>query len=345
MNNFTNEHVKKELKKKVISLLVGIVLIAIAIATGVMREKAADKKIKDAKNMHETILMSDNEEKSSYVTIYYYPYGFADYADDDKNAYYIVADEKYFYIAYMNKKKVENLTEEELKQGYKLKGTTKEIPDDVKKLGVEAFNEWYEDVEDFKKIYITDFDDMLGSIYLDTTKTKYAATTDYNAILIFSAIMGTIVFAIGLYNTVFYKRKLNKLTTSDVMLLDSEMNSSNAKFYDKASIFLTGKYLIDLRRFDYYDYNDIKWVYTHIQRTNGIKSSENLIIVTEDGKKHSIAATSGSKKTRTMYEEIYETLTTKNPNIRVGYSNDNIKLYEEEQKKIKSDKKQKKKDK
>ena len=126
------------------------------------------------------------------------------------------------------------------------------------------------------------------------------------------------------------------------MTIDSELNSDSTKYYNKANIVLTNRYLIDFRKFGYYDYKDIKWVYTHIQRTNGIKSSEQLVIVTTDGKKHFIAATAGTKKMKTMYEEIYNTLISKNPDIRVGYTSDNIKLDIEENKQIKQDKKSKK---
>ena len=341
MKEFTNIYVKKEYKKKILPLIIGIIFLLIAAFTWYLREGVVNEKLKNTKDLHETILMDDNIEKSSYVTINYYPYGFADYEDDENNAYYIVADEKYFYIAYMNKKKVEKLTKEELQNGVKLEGSTASVPYDVKKLAVDAYNEWYSDVEDFKPIYTAQFDDMFGSIYLDTTKTKYALTTEYNGIYIVSLLIGICLTIYGAYITISYRRRLSKLTTDEIIMLDNEMNN-NGKFFNKADLFLTDKYLIDFHKFNYFDYKDIKWVYTHIQRTNGVKSNESLVISLKDGTTHFIASTSGSKKMKPIYEEIYEMISTKNPDVRIGYTNEYIKLNQEEYKKIKEEKKKNK---
>lgn len=341
MKEFTNIYVKKEYKKKILPLIIGIIFLLIAAFTWYLREGVVNEKLKNTKDLHETILMDDNIEKSSYVTINYYPYGFADYEDDENNAYYIVADEKYFYIAYMNKKKVEKLTKEELQNGVKLEGSTASVPYDVKKLAVDAYNEWYSDVEDFKPIYTAQFDDMFGSIYLDTTKTKYALTTEYNGIYIVSLLIGICLTIYGAYITISYRRRLSKLTTDEIIMLDNEMNN-NGKFFNKADLFLTDKYLIDFHKFNYFDYKDIKWVYTHIQRTNGVKSNESLVISLKDGTTHFIASTSGSKKMKPIYEEIYEMISTKNPDVRIGYTDEYIKLNQEEYKKIKEEKKKNK---
>ena len=341
MKEFTNIYVKKEYKKKILPLIIGIIFLLIAAFTWYLREGVVNEKLKNTKDLHETILMEDNTEKSSYVTINYYPYGFADYEDDENNAYYIVADEKYFYIAYMNKKEVEKLTKEELQKGVKLEGSTANVPYDVKKLAVDAYNEWYSDVEDFKPIYTAQFDDMFGSIYLDTTKTKYALTTEYNGIYIVSLLIGICLTIYGAYITISYRRRLSKLTTDEIIMLDNEMNN-NGKFFNKADLFLTDKYLIDFHKFNYFDYKDIKWVYTHIQRTNGVKSNESLVISLKDGTTHFIASTSGSKKMKPIYEEIYEMISTKNPDVRIGYTDEYIKLNQEEYKKIKEEKKKNK---
>ena len=341
MKEFTNIYVKKEYKKKILPLIIGIIFLLIAAFTWYLREGVVNEKLKNTKDLHETILMEDNIEKSSYVTINYYPYGFADYEDDENNAYYIVADEKYFYIAYMNKKEVEKLTKEELQKGVKLEGSTANVPYDVKKLAVDAYNEWYSDVEDFKPIYTAQFDDMFGSIYLDTTKTKYALTTEYNGIYIVSLLIGICLTIYGAYITISYRRRLSKLTTDEIIMLDNEMNN-NGKFFNKADLFLTDKYLIDFHKFNYFDYKDIKWVYTHIQRTNGVKSNESLVISLKDGTTHFIASTSGSKKMKPIYEEIYEMISTKNPDVRIGYTDEYIKLNQEEYKKIKEEKKKNK---
>ena len=75
MNKFTNIYVKKEYKKKLLPLIIGIIFLIIAAVSWYIREGVVNEKLKDTKDMHETILMDDNIEKSSYVTINYYPYG------------------------------------------------------------------------------------------------------------------------------------------------------------------------------------------------------------------------------------------------------------------------------
>lgn len=345
MKCFNNENVKKEYKNKIVTIIVGICILLLSIGVYYVREKEVNKKLEAAKDLDSTISMPNNDEKSSYVTINYYM-SFANYSNDKNNAYYMVGDSKYLYIIYTNIKDMEKLTEEDLKLGVKFSGVTKATNSDVKKLAIEAYNDEFKEYENFKELYLSDFDSMFGNIYLDTTKTKYALTTGYNAIMILLIFVGLIVFAPSFIYLILFRKRTKKLTLDELSMLDVEMSNPDSKYYKKAHIYLTNNYIVDLSKFNYFNYKDIKWVYTHIQRTNGVKTSESIVINTKDGKNHFVAATNGFKKTKEMYDDIYQTIVAKNPEVRVGYTSDNIKTNNEENKKIRKEKKeQKKKDK
>ena len=83
-------------------------------------------------------------------------------------------------------------------------------------------------------------------------------------------------------------------------------------------------------------------MYRYELRQNGVKTQQSIKIYTKDGKTYVIATTPAMTKNQTaVYEEIWNTIETKNPNMRLVYTKENIQAMREKAKEIKSMKKMK----
>ena len=107
--------------------------------------------------------------------------------------------------------------------------------------------------------------------------------------------------------------------------LDNEMNDADAFYYEKTHLYLTKNYIINFQgRFKVIEYRDVIWMYAMNYRTNGIKTSQSINIMDVKGKVTSIATinivTKGKKE---IYDEIWNTIASKNTNILLGYTKEN----------------------
>lgn len=318
---FTNKAVEKERKKIKIYLWIAALSLIIMGVFIFIGNKTIETAKKDKDTMHNVILKEDNENvnKKASLDVYTNPYKFAIY-DDTTDAYYFVMDDKYMYIVYMGALDFNKLNKEDIKDNpIKVEGVTKKTPDDIKKLAINAYNDAMENEED--KLSIEDFDNYFGSIYLDIT-------IEGNTIGDFEYLMATIFGLIGLtmliiflvINTKF-KKGIKKLDSNEIMKIDMEMNDPEAFYYEKAHLYLTKNYIINFAgNFNVINYKDVIWAYPFVMRTNGIKTSQSVMVVTKDGKAKKVADidvfTKGKKE---IFDEIFNTITSKNKDMIVGY--------------------------
>lgn len=67
------------------------------------------------------------------------------------------------------------------------------------------------------------------------------------------------------------------------------------------------------------------WVYPFITKQNGITTSKSIYVVTNNGKSNVIAVVNTwGKKNKASYEELYQDIINKVPNVLVGYSKENM---------------------
>ena len=104
--------------------------------------------------------------------------------------------------------------------------------------------------------------------------------------------------------------------------LDEEMNSSNAFYYKNTHLYLTENYIINFSgMFKVISYKDVIWMYSMVYRTNGIKTKQSIKVMTKNGKTYEIAAIDVlTKAKKEIYDEIWNTIISKNNNIILGYT-------------------------
>lgn len=337
MNNFTNVNIKKEYKKKIINLIIGVVLIILALGCKVWQNKEIEKAIANTKDLNSIIVKKEGKKEGlpSYLNVKSKPFKFAVY-DDTTNSYYIVSDGKYLYVLYMTlsdfrKLNVDTITEKAIK----VEGVTAPTTIDIKKLAIEVYNEGLEDAE---KLTLADYDNYFGSVYLDLTRDIGTNVAPIPwTLFFFLTIIGVIVLIVALAELISFKKAIKKLADHEIEDLDKELNKDSAFYYQKAHLYLTDHFIVNFGGFlRIIRYEDILWMYKFEQRTNGIKTSQNLKVLTKDGKTSSIANIDVvTKAKREVFDEIANTIASKNNKILIGYTEENIKAMKEKVKEIK----------
>lgn len=328
---FTNKAVEKERKKLKNLMYVWILLFVLSgvfFYLGMKADEASEKQMKD---LHSIIIdkSEDKDKKRSYININSIPYKFAVYDGIDE-AYYFVADKNYMYVAYMDETDFKLLNDEDIKNNPKrIEGTTEYVTKEIKKLAIDTYNEAMENEED--KLSIADYDNYFGSVYLDIRTESDTEGGFYYLLFIMTLIGGVTMLIIERIYVHKFNKGIKKLSDSEIMNLDNEMNSADAFYYSKARLYLTNNYIINFGgTFRAIKYDDIIWIYPFEYRTNGIKTSQSIIVVTKDGKKNRVASIDViTKKKKEMYNEIFNTIASKNKNIIVGYTKETIKQAKE----------------
>lgn len=282
---FTNKMVEKERKKKKVYLIIGVLLLVISVIF-LNFDTDKEKDVKKINSVHDVIVSNEGNKanKNAYIDINTVPYKFA-VTSDTTDAYYFVSDDKYMYVIYMGETRFNALDKENIKEvPIHIEGVTKKVPNDVKKIAIKVYNRSLEE----EKLTLADFDNYFGSVYLDTTISN--SSSGAGDLFVLFGIFGTIFIIVYLIINFRFKKGIKRLTDNEIMKIDSEMNASDAFYYEKAHLYLTDNYIINFSgSFKAINYADIVWMYPFVMRTNGIKTSQSIIVVTNDGKKHNIA--------------------------------------------------------
>lgn len=130
--------------------------------------------------------INDNVDKLSFVDIYVTPAIIAEYPSDE-NAFYIVYNNNYYSVLYMNKKEASKITKDMVDNGYRIYGVTKERPKDIEKYGLEFLEKIFASHEEGDghnhELNENSYEEYFGTIYLDATISKYDGTKVYNYII------------------------------------------------------------------------------------------------------------------------------------------------------------------
>lgn len=333
MKKFTNKNVQKEKSRIVRNIVIFFAIMVIAFAFKAWEKQINEKADSEITDLN-TLIMRDGEntDKKAYLNINAIPYQFA-VADGIDESYYIVTDGQYLYIAYMSQEDFEKLNNEEVETTpVRVEGITAEIPKEIKDLAIESYNENME--EEYQITSDEDFYSYFGNIYLDMSLSENSSALMAKYLFILLLLIGGIGFIVMIYRYFSFGRSLEKMDSNIVNSLDDEMNNPNAFYYEKTHMYLTDNYIITFNgKMKVIDYKDIVWMYAYEQRTNGIKNSQAIKIMTNDGKTHTIATIAGiTKAQKEVYDEIWNTILNKNGNITVGYTKENIQEMKEKYK-------------
>lgn len=342
MKKFTNENIKKEYRKKIRGIIISVLLILIGLGCWYWSNEA-EKNLNNNKTDLDSIITSnekDKENKKAYLDVKEKPYLFA-VSKSTKNKYYIMSDGEYLYIAYMSPKDYKKLNIDEIiNNPIRVEGITKYTSKEIKQLALDAYNDGM-DEED--KLTMSDFDSYFGEVYLDMTKSDSAAFTLPLVLFVLFIGIGNVSFLVILISLLVFVNSINKLDATIINELDNEMNNSNAFYYSKVHLYLTENYIINFNgKFRAIKYSDILWMYPYEVRRNGIKTQQSIKILVNNTKTYIIATIDVyTKKSKAVYDEIWSTIVSKNKDMLLGYTSENIKIMNKKVKEIKKEKKNK----
>lgn len=342
MNKFTNVNIKKEYKKKIRGIIISVVLILIGIVCKYLSDIKVKNINKNRKDL-DSIITSDVKDKANklaYLDVKAKPFLLA-VSKSTKNKYYIMSDGEFLYIAYMSpedykKLNVDSITEKSIR----VEGMTKYTSKEIQKFAIDAYNEG---LEEDKKITSSDFNSYFGSVYLDMTKKASDEITLPLILFIATLGVGNIMLIVTLISLFVFAKSINKLDGMKINELDNEMNDSTAFYYSKVRLYLTKNYIINFNgSFRAIKYTDILWMYPYEVRRNGVKVSQSIKILVNDAKTYIIATIDVyTKKSKAVYDEIWDTIVSKNKDMLLGYTSENIKTMNKKIKEIKKEKKNK----
>lgn len=329
MLGFTNKNVKKEANKKLIYVFICIIVIAASFLFKLVadrQEKSANDVITDLNSI--IVTEEEKEDRKSYLDVASVPYEFA-VSDENVNSYYIVSDGQYLYIVFMGPGDFASLNKEDIAtNAIRVNGITAKTPNEIKSLALDAYNYGLSDEE---KITLDDFDSYFGSVYLDMTKVQDSTTSMFKTLFFITLIAGIVSLIVTVYNLFRFKRSIKKLDLSTLQELDMKMNDEKSFYYDKAHLYLTDTHIVTFNdKVTAIDYNDIIWMYPFERRTNGIKTGKAIKIMTNKGKTYTVAYMELiTKAKKEIYDEIWNTIVSKNSSMLLGYTKENIKLAKE----------------
>lgn len=279
----------------------------------------------DLTSFHEIIISDkDSTGKLAKVNVSEIPYAFAQYSNEIRSdKYYFILDENYMYVAYLDYDSYKKLNNKNITDNpITIYGKTKKIPSDVLKLAIDTYNE----VAGEEFLTNDNYESYIGNLYLDITDTS-TITDVYLFISIIFLIISIIAGVIYIRRIKSIKKLNNYYTDSEWEIIEKELIDNVIISFPKINLYLTDNYLIDKNSgLSIIRYSDIVWFYLYQLKRYGITTNQNIIVYTNDKKKHVIATINGSsKKKDEIINSIVSNILAKNPKALYGYNKENRK--------------------
>lgn len=328
-------NVYKNIKGHKSMLVIGIILFVVFMGLGLLIYSD------EVNAEYEVLTKNTSENVYAKLNVSLLDSAFAKETLDGKEKdYYIAFDENDNpFIIVLNKSGLESLRKI---QEYTLSETEIEKPNpvmvygNVSKSDTEVFKylqEFLKD-EDGNTYTIDELKSVVGENYLDTT-------WDNKEEGIFALILFGVFSLSGLILIIVYfvrNKKSKKILEEygrELEKIEEDVNSGKGIHNKKCKVYLTDKYLLSYAGgVKLIELNDIVWVYPFITKQNGITTSKSIYVVTNNGKSNVIAVVNTwGKKNKASYEELYQDIINKVPNVLVGYSKENMEKAKEMYKK------------
>lgn len=250
--------------------------------------------------------------------------------DGKEKDYYIAFDENDNpFIIVLNKSGLESLRKI---QEYTLSEVKIEKPNPVMVYGnvSKSDTEVFKYLQNFLKdddgntYSIEDLKKVVGDNYLDTTWDN--VEQGIWALILFGVFSLSGLILIIVY---FVRNKKSKKILEEcgreLEKIEEDVKSGKGIHNKKCKVYLTDRYLLSYAGVvKLIELNDIVWVYPFITKQNGIAISKCIYIITNNGKSNVIAmVNTWGKKNKNAFEELYQDIINKVPNVLVGYSKEN----------------------
>lgn len=328
-------NVYKNIKCKKSMLVIGIILFVVFMGLGLLIYSG------EVNAEYEVLTKNTSENVYAKLNVSLLDSAFATETLDGKEKdYYIAFDENDNpFIIVLDKSGLESLRKI---QEYTLSETEIEKPNpvmvygNVSKSDTEVFKylqEFLKD-EDGNTYTIDELKSVVGENYLDTT-------WDNKEEGIFALILFGVFSLSGLILIIVYfvrnkkSKKILEEYERELEKIEEDVKSGKGIHNKKCKVYLTDRYLLSYAGgVKLIELNDIVWVYPFITKQNGITTSKSIYVVTNNGKSNVVAVVNTwGKKNKAFFEELYQDIINKVPNVLVGYSKENMEKAKEMYKK------------
>lgn len=328
-------NVYKNIKCKKSMLVIGIILFVVFMGLGLLIYSG------EVNAEYEVLTKNTSENVYAKLNVSLLDSAFATETLDGKEKdYYIAFDENDNpFIIVLDKSGLESLRKI---QEYTLSETETDKPNpvmvygNVSKSDTEVFKylqEFLKD-EDGNTYTIDELKSVVGENYLDTT-------WDNKEEGIFALILFGVFSLSGLILIIVYfvrnkkSKKILEEYERELEKIEEDVKSGKGIHNKKCKVYLTDRYLLSYAGgVKLIELNDIVWVYPFITKQNGITTSKSIYVVTNNGKSNVVAVVNTwGKKNKASFEELYQDIINKVPNVLVGYSKENMEKAKEMYKK------------
>lgn len=255
-------------------------------------------------------------------------------SDGEVRKYYVAYDEnKVPYVVCLNDeifnklKKIydyslnlgENQDENDRPASVVIYGDSQKLP----KEAVSLLSDWWQE-DDGTKLSSEEVRKLVGNYYLDTYY-------DMNEDLVFISTAFGVFALLGLILILVYvirnKKTYKALSKYERELeeIAQDLESGSGTNSKKCRVILTSKFVLSYQNgLKLFENKDIVWIYPFTFRQNGFLTYKCIYVITKDGKSNIITQTSttGLKK-QLAYEELYQEMMNRMPNILHGYTKEN----------------------
>lgn len=324
MENENKKELLKIFNRNKIMRNITIVMLLISIFCFALGAIVKSRELPEAINLEEVEALDTYSECNIYaITDYFATYSIDSSVTDE---YYVALGDNKLYILDLSKEQyndiITKMDNEENTETIVVTGMTQNVEEDLKELAIDVYNELYED--ELNKL---SFNLKFVPYVLNAKKTPNDGYQVWNEIGVFTLIL-TIVFAIScIALRLKTKKNIKKIGEKyDLAQISIELASPNKVEYKKTKTIFLENYLVNYSDvLGLVKYTDIAWIYPRENRVNGIKSTNQIVIVTKEGETSPIAECSAiGKKNVEEFNNTYNELLSRRPNALIGYTKENI---------------------
>ncbi len=339
------EKLLEKAKKMPKSIWIGyLICFIILIVASFLIENKEKTQMPEAIDLATNGAMGVEENKYAYLEVQGLSDEVAIYGDtENKNdstndRYYIALNNGYWYVVDLNFETIDQLKDIQeytystdknatIPNFVTIYGMTEKIPDELKKMLVDFYNEG---LDDEYKISIDNFEENFGSVLLNVRSSPI--DTNIEDAFIILAVFGIFVVFITQIVLMISKNKIRKYINKNVYKdeLIHQLDDCVEEKHYKDKIILTKDFLIDLKSSSgaIFKYSDIKWVHIHNIKYYGVMTvSSSIIVHLRDGKTQMKCVEINGNSTD-EFLDIFNKICDKAPaDCLKGYSKENLQKF------------------
>ena len=248
----------------------------------------------------------------------------------DGSIYYTAFDaDGYMYTVRLSDKQFEDMTvqydyfvnaeeNDPLPAPYRLYGMSQKTTDNIADAVCSA---WGADQADYYEYF--------GNLFLNgtTTPAEEKGAVWFLAAL-FAFLFGLMLAGMGVNANRIAKKSIRRLEErGELDAAAAELEDPSNETFLKGALRLGEHYVFSKNTGAAFRYEDILWCYTRVTRSGLIKMSTSVIANTATTKNIALAAIVRGKEAEEVIEAVMATLAEKNPNVLLGFTNENRKAY------------------